>query len=67
MRWIRDEDTTRKTGPARGYEAASGREGIFAQRLVRLGAASPLVATKGARARAEHAQGDHKGTSPSRF
>lgn len=67
MRRIGNEDTARETGPARGHEAASGREGIFAQRLVRLGATPPFLATKGARARAEHAQGDHEGSSSSSF
>lgn len=62
MRWIGNEDTTREASPARGHEAASSREGVFAQRLVRLGEAASLLAAKGARARAEHAQGDHEGT-----
>lgn len=67
MRRIGNEDTARETGSARGHKAASGLEGVFAQRLVRLGAAASLLATKGARTRAEHAQGDHEGTSSSRF
>lgn len=61
MRRIGDEDAARETGPAGGYEVAPGREGILAQRPVRLGAAAALLATKGARARTEHAQGDHEG------
>lgn len=61
MRRIDDEDTARKTGPARSHETAPGREGVFTKRFVRLGAASPFLATKGARARTKYAQRDHEG------
>lgn len=61
MRRIGDEDTKRETCPARGHKIALGRERIFAQRSVRSGAASPILATKGARAHTENAQKDHKG------
>lgn len=61
MRRIDDEDTARETGPARSYETAPSREGVFTERSVRLGTASPFLATKGARARTECAQRDHEG------
>lgn len=67
MRRIDDEDATRAAGAAGGDEVASGGAGVFAQRPVRLGAAAPFLATKGARARTEHAQGDHEGTTPRCF
>lgn len=60
-RILGDEDTTRETGPAGSHEVAPGREGILAQRSVRADTGTSHLATKGARARAEHAQRDYEG------
>lgn len=61
MRRIDDEDTAREIGTARSHETAPSREGVFTERFVRFGTAPPFLATKGARARTEYAQGDHEG------
>lgn len=58
---IGDEDTACKIGPAGSHEVATCRERIFAERPVRPGATFTLLAAKGARARAKHAQRDDKG------
>jgi len=58
---INDENTAREIGPTRSHETAFSREGIFIKRFVRLGTASTLLATKGARTRTKYAQRDHEG------
>lgn len=58
---IDDEDTAREIGPARSHETTPSRKGVFTKRFVRLGTATPLLATKGARARTEYAQRNHEG------
>lgn len=61
MRRIDNEDTAREIGSAGSHETAPGREGVFTERFVRFGTAPSFLATKGARARTEHAQRDHEG------
>lgn len=61
MRRIDDEDTAREIGPTRSHETAPSRKGVFTERFVRLGTATPFLATKSTRARTEYAQRDHEG------